>query len=223
MDNELICLPESSIMKNCPKTTRTDTQPPSSESTSTPTEISTANNTISPSDIPLPLPDKNELAEPDESVVMNSESPALTAPDGSAHEVNPHIRWSTRVRKPSAHIRRILEITQGKLPKGIQGPTGSAAIAGGYDSDFDLYEVQSVESAIAIQIKDGTSDDDPTTLTQAMARPDWPKWKEAIDGELALMAKYDVWDVFEEPNDTNIIGCRWVFRIKRDSSGKILK
>ena len=37
------------------------------------------------------------------------------------------------------------------------------------------------------------------------------------------MAKYDVWDMVDQPMDTNIIGRRWVFRIKRDSSGKILK
>jgi len=76
---------------------------------------------------------------------------------------------------------------------------------------------------MAIQIEDGTPDDDPATLTQAMARPDWQKWKEAMDEELALMAKYDVWDVVDEPEDTNIVGSRWVFHIKQDSSGKILK
>ena len=44
-----------------------------------------------------------------------------------------------------------------------------------------------------------------------------------MDEELALMAKYDVWDEVDQPADTNIVGCRWVFRIKRNSSGKILK
>ena len=56
-----------------------------------------------------------------------------------------------------------------------------------------------------------------------MNRPDWPEWKVAMDEELALMAKYNVWDEVDKPEDTNIIGCRWVFRIKRDSNGKVLK
>ena len=44
-----------------------------------------------------------------------------------------------------------------------------------------------------------------------------------MDEELALMAKYEVWDEVDEPEGTNIVGSRWVFRIKRDASGKILK
>ena len=56
-----------------------------------------------------------------------------------------------------------------------------------------------------------------------MARPDWPEWKKAMEEELALMAKYEVWEVVDEPDGTNVIGSRWVFRIKRDSNGKILK
>ena len=37
------------------------------------------------------------------------------------------------------------------------------------------------------------------------------------------MRKYEVWDVVDAPEEMNIIGSRWVFRIKRDSNGKILK
>ena len=65
--------------------------------------------------------------------------------------------------------------------------------------------------------------DDPKNLKEAMERSDWPEWKEAMDDEIALMAKYQVWDVVDEPGDKNIVGCRWVFRIKRDANGKVLK
>jgi len=44
-----------------------------------------------------------------------------------------------------------------------------------------------------------------------------------MDKKLTLIAKYEVWDVVYEPGDKNIVGCRWVFRIKRDANGKILK
>ena len=37
------------------------------------------------------------------------------------------------------------------------------------------------------------------------------------------MMKYEVWDKVDQPEETNIVGCRWVFWIKSDSSGKILK
>ena len=32
-----------------------------------------------------------------------------------------------------------------------------------------------------------------------MTRSDWPEWKKAMDEELALMAKYDVWDEVDQP------------------------
>ena len=56
-----------------------------------------------------------------------------------------------------------------------------------------------------------------------MDRSDWPEWQKAIDDEPELMAKYQVWDVVEQPPNKNIVGCQWVFCIKRDAEGKILK
>jgi len=44
-----------------------------------------------------------------------------------------------------------------------------------------------------------------------------------MDEELAFIAKYELWDVVCEPGDKNIVGCRWVFRVKRGADGKILK
>jgi hypothetical protein len=76
---------------------------------------------------------------------------------------------------------------------------------------------------MAVEIENGISDDDPKTLAEAKERPDWPEWEKAMEEQLALMKKYDVWDEVDEPEDTNIFGSRWVFRIKRDSNGKILK
>ena len=69
----------------------------------------------------------------------------------------------------------------------------------------------------------GTTDKDPKNLAEASARSDWLEWKKAMDGELTLMAKYNVWDEVDKLEDMNIIGCRWVFCIKCDSSRKILK
>ena len=84
-------------------------------------------------------------------------------------------------------------------------------------------EAHALELAMASSPTIDVTDDDPKTLAEAMERSDWADWQKAMEEELSLMAKYDVWDVVDQPMDTNIIGCRWVFRIKRDSSGKILK
>jgi hypothetical protein len=244
MDNELICLPEPSITKTRAETNKV-TPPRPVQPTAPATEVSkVTTNEISPLDVPLPPPGEDELVDACKDPVTNSElptpitevTPTPNANKDDVDTVNPHGRRSTRIRKPSIYVRKILagEVDGGtargksRLPKGLQVPTGSAAIAGEYESDLDSHasaipEIRYIEHAMAVQIEDGTSDDDPKTLAQAMARPDWSEWEKAMEEELALMAKYEVWDVVDEPDDTNIVGSRWVFRIKRDSNGKILK
>jgi len=59
---------------------------------------------------------------------------------------------------------------------------------------------------MVVEIEDGTSDDDPKILAQVMKRSEWPEWEKAMEEGLVLAAKYDVWDVVDEPGDTNIVG-----------------
>ena len=37
------------------------------------------------------------------------------------------------------------------------------------------------------------------------------------------MAHNDVWDLVEFPEGCKIVGCKWVFKIKRDSQGNIAR
>ena len=64
---------------------------------------------------------------------------------------------------------------------------------------------------------------DPSTIDEARARPDWPKWDEAISKELTSLEAARTWDVVECPKGVNIIGCKWVFKIKRNAAGEIDK
>ena len=126
-----------------------------------------------------------------------------------------------RIRKSSWYVREFLEgesnggIARGKsrIPKGVQLPTGMTATSDEPDDPF----------AALTSPTEITFDDNPKTLKEAMERSDWPEWSKAIDNELALMAKYHVWDMVDEPAGKNIVGCHWVFRIKHNADGKILK
>ena len=63
----------------------------------------------------------------------------------------------------------------------------------------------------------------PTTLEQAKARKDWPRWLDAIQSELASINKNQVWSLVDPPRGKRILSSKWVFTIKRNTEGVIQK
>jgi hypothetical protein len=64
---------------------------------------------------------------------------------------------------------------------------------------------------------------DPTTLEEARRRNDWSKWDEAINKELTTLKDAGTWSIVEKPEGVNVVGCKWVFRIKQNVDGEIDK
>ena len=52
---------------------------------------------------------------------------------------------------------------------------------------------------------------------------DWLQWQDAINAELKSLEGACSWDIVKHRNDVNIVGCKWVFKIKRNASGEIKK
>jgi len=46
-------------------------------------------------------------------------------------------------------------------------------------------------------------------------------WYDAMKDEMNSMASNGVWDLVELPNGLKVIGCKWVFKTKKDSLGNI--
>jgi len=65
--------------------------------------------------------------------------------------------------------------------------------------------------------------DDPTTIEEAKARSDWPKWKEAMNEEMNRLKMAKTWEKKPLPTDHKAIACRWVYHLKTDNTGKIAK
>ncbi|CAD5178822.1 unnamed protein product, partial [Musa acuminata subsp. malaccensis] len=62
---------------------------------------------------------------------------------------------------------------------------------------------------------------DPLSFSQAIESNDSEKWYDAMKEELKSMIQNDVWDLVKLPNDCKRVGCKWVFKTKRDSTGNI--
>jgi hypothetical protein len=64
---------------------------------------------------------------------------------------------------------------------------------------------------------------DPKSLAEAQSSPDWPCWKEAMDCELTTLEKAGTWVDVPCPSDKNIVGLKWVYRVKRKADGSVNK
>ena len=47
---------------------------------------------------------------------------------------------------------------------------------------------------------DNEGDDEPNTLKQAIRRPDWPKWKEAMQAQYASLIENETWELTAIPD-----------------------
>ena len=80
-------------------------------------------------------------------------------------------------------------------------------------NDYVVYLHES-ESDLGIE-------NDPVTFSQAMNDVNSDKWLEAMKDELKSMVHNEVWDLVELPEGHQKVGCKWVFKTKRDSRGNL--
>ncbi|BBH07832.1 transposable element gene [Prunus dulcis] len=59
---------------------------------------------------------------------------------------------------------------------------------------------------------------EPTTVSAALKDP---KWRKAMSDECDALVQNGTWELVPPDPTQNIVGCKWVFRIKRNSDGSI--
>ena len=67
---------------------------------------------------------------------------------------------------------------------------------------------------------DLSMDDDPISFKMAMESDNSEEWFDASKEEMKSMDDNHVWDLVELPDGFKTIGCKWVYKTKRDSNGK---
>lgn len=88
--------------------------------------------------------------------------------------------------------------------------------------DYEELEHKSLVAQAMVSAEEALSEE-PSTVKQAQARPDWPDWLLAIETELANHDANNTWEVTTLPPGRKAIGSRWVFKVKRGPDGKVLK
>jgi hypothetical protein len=85
--------------------------------------------------------------------------------------------------------------------------------------DYAFHASHTDITAAAIQDAAG----DPKSLSEARSRADWSDWKAAMDCELETLERAGTWSTVPQPEGKNIVGCKWVFRLKCKADGSIDK
>lgn len=55
---------------------------------------------------------------------------------------------------------------------------------------------------------------EPATFGEALKSSDKENWMEAVEDELQSLDENDTWKIVERPVNCNVIGCKWVFKLK---------
>jgi transposase InsO family protein len=67
---------------------------------------------------------------------------------------------------------------------------------------------------------------DPTTVSQALGRPDAAHWRESMESEYDSLHRHKSWTLVPKPADRKVIPCKWVFKqkvIKSDTGADAVK
>ena len=134
------------------------------------------------------------------------------------------------IKKPSQRVVDLLEgrgtwtdkPSESLIPPGVQ----LMAEGGANDDDYIdwLYNVPDHVEGYAIAAVIGESEAlEPRSLAEAKRGGDWPLWEKAIHEELETLKAAGTWDLVEAPKGANVVGSKWVFRAKKDATGKIIR
>lgn len=61
---------------------------------------------------------------------------------------------------------------------------------------------------------------EPTCVSQAASHPEW---REAMSNELTALMQHGIWDLIPLPTHCKLLGCKWVFEVKRKADDLVDK
>ena len=63
--------------------------------------------------------------------------------------------------------------------------------------------------------------EEPSNFKDAVAGSEKDQWMEAMTNEIESLRENDVWDLVPLPPGRKAIGCKWIYKVKRDADGNI--
>ena len=63
-------------------------------------------------------------------------------------------------------------------------------------------------------------EDEPKSFDEAVCNDNW---NAAMQSEFDSLLENETWELVPRPNNVNVVGCRWVYKVKRDANGNIAR
>ncbi|CAK9816510.1 Retrovirus-related Pol polyprotein from transposon TNT 1-94 [Anthophora quadrimaculata] len=148
-------------------------------------------------------------------------SPPYRTPQGT-----PNQRYSQNESEehPDSEIVGVQEPRQisrrGRSRKLIRNPYGRKGKPKNQEIGENEDENSTIESDIETNFLEII---EPETVEEALASPQARQWKNAIREELDSLSNRNTWEVTELPKGRKCIGCKWVFKLKTNTEGKITR
>ena len=79
------------------------------------------------------------------------------------------------------------------------------------------------EPEFAFRCDEADHSDDPVVYEDVARRADKDLWIEAMNDEMNSLSENDTWELVQRPEGCRPIQSKWIFKTKRDSSGKIVR
>ena len=146
-----------------------------------------------------------------------------------------------RIQQPSHIVREMLSgatvsstrTSDSVLPQGVQPPTG--LFEGERSPSDDKHNEVECKLELEGQGEDELTEHALATavseakvlelcmLNEAQHRPDWPLWEKVIEEELTMLHATGTWILENAPPTVNVIESKWVFKVKKDVSGNVVR
>jgi hypothetical protein len=66
-----------------------------------------------------------------------------------------------------------------------------------------------------------SNDGEPSCYQEAMKVSESVKWKKSMKEELDSLERNKTWDLVELPKDRKVVGCKWVYKLKKGVDDKV--
>ena len=189
-----------------------------SKTTQTPNESKRGRNLVSRNIASQKPPRKQRKSNP---LPVNAIQPQVEGHQSDAQHLEPSINAHTNIIAGTSEHHDSIVVGNHIESEGIKEISINYIESGeSYNRETTIVDIYfASEIAETLQL-----DPEPKTVRECLKRPDWPKWKEAIEAELRSLNKREVFSsVIPTPHNVFPVGAKWVFVRKRNENNEVVR